>query len=70
MMQILRQAGVASPRVEFQGYLTPPFAQVVLNPQWLFSPVARAACRFESVLEKLVPGPLSWNLVAYGRFEK
>lgn len=68
MAGILRAAGLSDIRVESQGFLTPPFAQVILRPQWLFTPASRAAIRLEPTVERLAPSRASWNLVAYGRF--
>lgn len=58
-------------RLEYQGFLTPPFAQVGISPQMIFRPLSQVACTIEPVAETLCFGPLgilSWNIVAYGRF--
>lgn len=68
MEEVLRKADINDIRVDYQGFLTPPFAQVVLNPQALFGPVSRLVTNLEGAAQAILPGPLSWNLVAYGRF--
>lgn len=53
-----------------QGYLSTPFAEVVLKPQLVFHPLARIACRFDLLLEnRRIPGlaRLAWNTIVYGR---
>ena len=58
-------------RVEYQGFLTPPFGQVGTTPQMIFYPLSRLACALENAAELVCFGPLgklSWNIVAYGKF--
>ncbi len=57
--------------IEYQGFVTPPFAQVILNPQAIFAPISRLALMVEHALDAVLRGPvrkLSWNMVASGRF--
>ncbi len=68
---VLVDAGLDDIQLEFQSFITQPFATVVLNPQWLFAPLSRFSVAAEPVVERLFPGPLgrmSWLLGAYGRF--
>lgn len=67
---LLRQAGLEHVRTVPQGVLGTPFAEVLLGPQWLFAPLARAACAADAAIERLprsVVLRLSWNVVAIGR---
>ena len=64
-------AGMRNPHVRYQGFLTPPFAQMVLQPQWLFAPLARLAVMLEGPVERLMVGPLahmSWNVTVCAQF--
>lgn len=72
MLDLLDFVPMSEKRVEYQGFLTPPFAQVGIRPQFLFQPLSLFACALEPTIEKICIGPLrklSWNAVAYGRFD-
>lgn len=72
LLDILDLVPMSEKRVEYQGFLTPPFAQVGIKPQLLFLPLSRVACALEPIVEQICIGPLrqlSWNAVAYGRFD-
>jgi len=59
--------------VDFQGFFTPPLAQVIMHPQVLFVPIARAAAQIDPWLNTHLPRPLkklSFNMVTIGRFTK
>jgi len=63
--------GVMNLSVAFQGFFTPPFAQVVMHPQCLIVPLGRAAVQVDYWLNKHLPGSLkklSFNIVVIGRF--
>ncbi|MGB0579261.1 MAG: hypothetical protein ACPGVU_06115 [Limisphaerales bacterium] len=54
-----------------QGFFTPPFAQVILPPQFLTAPLSRIATWLDRGIDCcLVPvlGLLSWNVVIRARF--
>ncbi len=59
--------------VEFQGFLSTPFAQVVMRPQFLSVPLCRAAISIDRWLDARLPAPLkklSFNIIVIGRFKK
>ena len=59
--------------VEFQGFLSTPFAQVVMRPQFLSVPLCRAAISTDRWLDARLPAPLkklSFNIIVIGRFKK
>jgi SAM-dependent methyltransferase len=65
--------GIMDLSVEFQGFLTPPFAQLVLHPQALVAPLSRVAIQVDSWLNTHLPRwlrKLSFNIVVVGRFTK
>ncbi len=71
LTDLLRGHGIRDLLVEFQGFLSPPFAQVVLFPQALFAPLSRAASRTDLWLASALPNPLkrlSFNIIVRGRF--
>lgn len=69
--RIFSRHGITGLEVSFQGYLTPPFAQVIIPPQFLTVPLVRLAIRVESWLQAHLPQFLrrfSFNVVVIGRF--
>lgn len=71
LTDLLARHGLCDVHVDYQGYLTPPFAEVPLRPQFLFAPAARLAAAADGVLDARLPRPfrfLSWNLLARARF--
>jgi len=59
--------------VEFQGFLSTPFAQVVIHPQALAIPLSRVAISIDRWLGARLPEPLkkfSFNIIVIGRFKK
>ena len=73
LVSLFSRNGVDDLTIAFQGFLTPPFAQVILNPQALFTPLSRLAIQMDSWLHKHLRGPLqklSFNIVLIGTFTK
>jgi len=71
--RLLIDHGLKDIDLEYQGFLTPPFAQVGIRPQWIFGPLSSLARGLEPVVEAVLQGPLgilSWNIVAYARFDE
>jgi hypothetical protein len=73
IVALVEAGGLESVEAQYQGFLTPPMAQVVLNPQAVFAPLARLIVSLEGMAERVLRGPLaalSWNITVYGRFPK
>ena len=71
LMDLLNLVPMTHQKVEFQGFLTPPFGQAGIRPQSIFLPMSNLACLLEPLAEALFVGPLrilSGNAVCYGRF--
>jgi ubiquinone/menaquinone biosynthesis C-methylase UbiE len=69
---LFERMGITVVSVAFQGFLTPPFAQVVIQPQVLSVPVSRFAVLADLWLDTHLPTPLkklSFNIVMVGRFD-
>jgi SAM-dependent methyltransferase len=52
-----------------QGFVSTPFAELVLRPYAVMGPLARIACAVDGVLESWMgtwSAALSWNLIVYG----
>ena len=70
LRKLYEDAGLTSVRVQPQGFVSTPFAEVVMPMQRVAKAAAHLACGVDTVLETVL-GPvgrwLSWNLVAVGR---
>ena len=72
LIELLADRGITVLSVDFRGFLTPPFAQVVIQPQALSGPLSRFAVLADSWLDTHLPGSLkklSFNIVITGRFD-
>lgn len=68
---LFQRHGITRLAVAYQGYLSPPFAQVIINPQALSAPLSRLSVRIDNWLHQYLPGPLkklSFNIVLTGGF--
>lgn len=66
----MRSAGFQRVETRFQGVFSTPFAEVMLQPAWLMSPLAAAACWVDRAAEKYCQGALSrlaWNVIVAAR---
>jgi len=73
LKELLTKNDITDLSIDFQGFLTSPFAQVVLRPQFLFVPLSRIATQVDPWLKANLPRPLkklSFDIVAIGRFDK
>lgn len=71
LRDLLTVNGIKNVQVEYQGYFSTPFAEVVLRPQFLFTPLSKIAHGLDYMFDNHLPGPfrfLSWNLIAWGTF--
>jgi SAM-dependent methyltransferase len=71
LRKLLSGQGIAVLAVDFQGFLTPPFAQVVIPPQVMSQPLSRLAVLADTWLNAHLPSflkKLSFNVVITGRF--
>jgi ubiquinone/menaquinone biosynthesis C-methylase UbiE len=69
--ELCTRNGLTEASTELEGFLTPPFAQVLLKPEWLAERGSRAAIAIDSLLDRHLPAPLrwtAWNVVLRARF--
>ena len=55
-----------------QGFFSTPFAEVVMNPQFIFQHLSKIACSIDKVIESKFVGllnKLSWNTIVIGQKE-
>jgi len=50
-------------KIRYQGYFSPPFAQVILKPMVLFKPICALAILVDKFIQKRLNNPLSWNII-------
>ncbi len=70
---LLERNGFTDIEIQYEGFFSPPFAQVAFNPQWLFLPLSRLSILLDKVCDRILPAPLkrlSWNLVARARYSE
>lgn len=54
----------------FQGYFTPPFAQVKLKPSSIMLPLVKVAISTDSFIQSKCPNLLSWNMVFLAKVQE
>jgi ubiquinone/menaquinone biosynthesis C-methylase UbiE len=62
--------GISEISVDYQGFFTPVFAQVILYPQCIFVPLSRLSIVLDTIISYLprIIKKLSFNIVITGRF--
>lgn len=58
---------------KYIGFLSTPFGEVILKPQWLFLRLAKLTILIDSVFDNILPQFLkflSWNMVVMAKFPK
>jgi SAM-dependent methyltransferase len=71
LQNLFANAGLSVPVIDYQGFFSTPFAEVVLVPQALFVPFSRLASAVDRWLQVHLPPAvkkISFNIVATGRF--
>ncbi len=69
--ELCARHGVQEPSVQYVGFLSTPFAEVILKPEWIFLPVSRLATAADIWLGRHLPRWLGWmsfKVVVRGRF--
>jgi cyclopropane fatty-acyl-phospholipid synthase-like methyltransferase len=69
--KLLLDHGFSDVEIQYQGFFSPPFAQVALYPQAIFRPLAQCAVLLDRLCDKFLPTILkrmSWNIVARAQF--
>ena len=71
LYNLMTNNGMNNVEIKYQGYFSPPFAQVILPPQFIIVPLSHLAVWLDKVLDKCLPNLLkilSWNIVVRCRF--
>lgn len=70
LLRLFSAAELTEIEISPQGVFSTPFAEVPMRPDWLMTPIARAACLADTLVEPRLTGALrsvTWNLTAIGR---
>lgn len=71
LRDLFARHGMTDIAIDFHGYLSTPFAEVIMQPQFLFKPLAEGAIAVDRRLARTLPLMLrrmSFNVVVSGRF--
>ena len=71
LLDLFGRHGVEKSSVQYTGFFSTPFAEVILRPNWLFLPLSRLATAIDRWLGRHLPrwlGWLSFKVVVRGRF--
>lgn len=71
LVSLLTNAGITDLGISYQGYLSTPFAQVILPPQFLTRYLSKTAIRIDHWLQARLKGrgrKLSFNIIITGKF--
>ena len=73
LAELFFRNGVSDMKVDYIGFLSPPFAQVIFSPQTIFAPIGRFTASLDNWLNKRLPRflkKMSFNIVISGIFDK
>jgi SAM-dependent methyltransferase len=71
LVAALERNGIETQKVSYEGFFSAPFAQVILRPQTLFTPLSKLAVKLDFFLIKLLGSRmrhLSFNMIVLGTF--
>jgi SAM-dependent methyltransferase len=71
LVELLTNAGITDLVINYQGYLSTPFAQVIIPPQFLTSKLSKIVIKIDGWLQAHMKGwarKLSFNIIITGKF--
>jgi len=63
LAQIIQDLGFKNIKTRYNGYLTPPFAQVIMKPLFLFRPLMKLSKTVDKILFKQINNKVAWNFI-------
>src|SRR5690606_27637368 len=63
LKEIIEKQGFCNIKSRYNGYFTPPLAQVMLKPKFIFMPLARLFRQTDKFLFRRVDSKLAWNFM-------
>jgi len=73
LTSLFSRHGLTDLKISYQGYLSTPFAQVVIPPQFITLPLSRLSIRIDEWLQNHLKWgleKLSFNIIITGKFKK
>lgn len=73
LTNLFARHGVINLKISYQGYLSTPFAQVIIPPQFITLPLSRLSIRIDKWLQNHLKWgleKLSFNIIITGKFKK
>lgn len=71
IISLLSRTGFREIKVRYQGYLSTPFAQIIIKPAFIGKLLSRTAVWLDKIFDRFLPAKLkflSWNLAISARF--
>lgn len=71
LIELLEKNGLENASYKYHGFLSTPFGEVILKPQWLFSNISKLTVSIDSFLDKILPRflkAMSWCVIVQGTF--
>jgi len=59
----VKDLGFKNIRSRYNGYLTPPFAQVIMKPKFIFQPLMRFSKKVDKILYRKINSRVAWNFI-------
>lgn len=66
---VFKEEGFEIISIQYQGYFTPPFAQLILKPVWIMLPLAKLAIFLDKLIQKYINNFLSWNMIIIAKIK-
>ena len=63
LAQIIQHLGFKNIKTRYNGYLTPPFALVIMKPLFLFRPLMKLSKTVDKILYTQINNKLAWNFI-------
>lgn len=66
LLKLFKESGFYNVQIDFEGYLSAPFAQVILRPSFLFAPISWLCSKIDNILSYILPRyfkQYSWNII-------
>ena len=60
---VFRKNGFKIIAIKYQGYFTPPFAQIMVKPAFIFKKIIRLLIATDNIIQNNLNNPLSWNII-------
>ncbi len=63
ILRLFEDSGYSISKIKFQGYLSTPFAQVIIRPKFISYPLTLLSIAADRFIQKFLNNPLSWNII-------